>query len=548
MRDIVATFRKVSTKSGQAHSVVYPNGQTSTYTYLPTVQDRRLQTIHHRDPGGATVSKFDYTYDVVGNVLSWQQQSDSLAPVIWEYGYDPADQLTRAVKRTTGTMPTVIKRYAWGYDAAGNRLYEQVDDAVTGWTYDSLNRLVTQYGGGKLRFAGTVNEPATVTIQGKPATVTPSGAFASDAAVTAGANVVAIEATDAAGNVGMASYQVSVGAISKTFTSDANGNLINDGERVYAWDALNQLVSISNGSWQVGFSYDGQKRRVGVSRSSSGQSVSASLINCGRVPCEARSSDGQIVARLWRIGFTNGASVHRFVTLDHLDSVGAITDDTGAVVDRQSYLPWGIEEAAPSANIAPSFAGLATFYSTGLHFASHRAYAPELGRWLSEDPAGMVDGPNRFTYSTNRPATMADPTGLFVTDPSCDRCIPAGNGPGDGRSPARYEIFDATEKACRGSTVSGIKPARLRACVRQLCVSGKVTCLFDDKRCDRNSEAGGFARPNIFESWKGEAFLCIKNWPSQTSGVNIGRAVIHEWAHTCGWDHEDGGDVPPRMF
>ena len=93
--------------SGRLATVTYPNAQTSTYSYLPTAQDHRLQTIHHKYPGGATLSKFDYTYDAVGNILTWQQQADSNPAIAWEYGYDEVDQLTAAIKKTTGSTPTV---------------------------------------------------------------------------------------------------------------------------------------------------------------------------------------------------------------------------------------------------------------------------------------------------------------------------------------------------------------------------------------------------------------------------------------------------------
>jgi YD repeat-containing protein len=68
--------------------------QTSTYSYLPVAQDLWLQTIHHKYRNGATLSKFDDTYDAVGNILTWRQQADTTA-VQWSYGYDAADQLTR---------------------------------------------------------------------------------------------------------------------------------------------------------------------------------------------------------------------------------------------------------------------------------------------------------------------------------------------------------------------------------------------------------------------------------------------------------------------
>jgi YD repeat-containing protein len=64
-------------------TVTYPNDQTSTYSYFGTTEDHRLQTIHHKYPNGTTLSKFDYTYDAVGNILTWRQQADSTA-VMWE--------------------------------------------------------------------------------------------------------------------------------------------------------------------------------------------------------------------------------------------------------------------------------------------------------------------------------------------------------------------------------------------------------------------------------------------------------------------------------
>ena len=108
--------------TGRLATVPYPNGQTSTYSYLPAGQDHRLQTIHHRLPNAATLSRFDpstglgvalssskgdYTYDAVGNILTWQRQAGSAAPERWRYGYDRADQLTSALQETTDPTPTV---------------------------------------------------------------------------------------------------------------------------------------------------------------------------------------------------------------------------------------------------------------------------------------------------------------------------------------------------------------------------------------------------------------------------------------------------------
>ena len=106
-------------------SVTYPNGQTSAYTYFSHAGDDRLQTIHHQKPDASTLSKFDYTYDAVGNILTWQRQADSGAPTVQRFGYDAADQLTAATNQTMDPTPTVLKRFAYAYDPAGNRTSEQ---------------------------------------------------------------------------------------------------------------------------------------------------------------------------------------------------------------------------------------------------------------------------------------------------------------------------------------------------------------------------------------------------------------------------------------
>jgi YD repeat-containing protein len=250
--------------SGRLASVTYPNGQTSVYSYLPTVQDHRLQTMHHKYAGGATLSKFDYTYDPFGNIQTWRQQADSDPAVEWRYGYDRADHLISAVKQTTGSTPSVLKRYGYAYDLAGNRTAEQIDGVATGAIYNSLNQLVSQQPGGALRFAGTVDEPATMTVAGAPVTVTPDNRFDGPASVGSGTSVVTLTALDGSGNLRTNQYEVSQSGATTTLTYDANGNLTADGTRTFEWDARDQLVAVTVGTHRSEFTYDGNQRRVRV--------------------------------------------------------------------------------------------------------------------------------------------------------------------------------------------------------------------------------------------------------------------------------------------
>jgi RHS repeat-associated protein len=50
---------------------------------------------------------------------------------------------------------------------------------------------------------------------------------------------------------------------------------------------------------------------------------------------------------------------------------------------------------------------------TGLLLARHRYYHPQLGRWMSEDWLGYVDGMNVFEYVRGRPLYFNDSQGLF---------------------------------------------------------------------------------------------------------------------------------------
>lgn len=222
--------------------MAYPNNQTSLYSYFGNGGDRRLQTSHHKYPNGGTLSKFDYTYDVAGNILTWRQQADA-SVVLWSYGYDTADQLTGAVKASSDPTPLVLRRYAYTYDPAGNRTAEQIDDAVTGATFDNMNRIVTQQPYGAVRLEGTVSEPATVMVGGKPLEVSNANRFSGSIPMGNGTTPFTVSATDAGGNTSTKSFEVDAAGAGKAFTFDANGNITSDGSRALSWDAENRLAA-----------------------------------------------------------------------------------------------------------------------------------------------------------------------------------------------------------------------------------------------------------------------------------------------------------------
>jgi len=92
-------------------SVAYPNGQT-TFSYFANTNNQRLQPLWHKQSDGSTISKFDYAYDLEGQIKTWTQQADTNAPTAWEYGYDAANQLLDATLKSTGAGASILKQFS----------------------------------------------------------------------------------------------------------------------------------------------------------------------------------------------------------------------------------------------------------------------------------------------------------------------------------------------------------------------------------------------------------------------------------------------------
>ncbi|WP_434155313.1 RHS repeat-associated core domain-containing protein [Pseudomonas sp. JZ134] len=99
----------------------------------------------------------------------------------------------------------------------------------------------------------------------------------------------------------------------------------------------------------------------------------------------------------------------------HTDQIGTpleVTDDTGRMVWRAYYKTWGALEALAPKEIEQNLRFQGQYYDaeTGLHYNTFRYYDPVVGRYITQDPIGLIGGLNLYRYTVNA-LTWFDPLG-----------------------------------------------------------------------------------------------------------------------------------------
>lgn len=102
---------------------------------------------------------------------------------------------------------------------------------------------------------------------------------------------------------------------------------------------------------------------------------------------------------------------------DHLGSTGAVTNQTGAVVESVSYIPYGEMSSHTGAATKYFYTGKEQDTESGLYYYGARYYEPRIMRFVQPDtiiqdlynPQNL----NRYSYVINNPLRYTDPTGNF---------------------------------------------------------------------------------------------------------------------------------------
>ena len=415
-------------ETNQISRIDLPGGHSTHFGYRPNNEDRRLERIEHRRADQSILAAHGYQYSADGIITHWQQERSGHTDRTWHFGYDAADQLTSATLKDP--QEAVLQSLAWQYDPAGNRIAEEKDaSGLIPSRHNGLNQL-TEHGGGPIRFAGTIDEPGKVWVAGHEARMRNMTDFEAWLELSPGTHPIDITAEDYSDNSITQTFAVHIADEGQVFlTYDLNGNLLtrisNTTVTTYEWDAANRLIAIEvEGETRSEFLYDGISRRVGITESAWNATTEDWQLTTDYrylwddlTIAEQRSgvSGETVEKRFFPQGVeivTGPESATYTYRTDHLGSIREVVDASGNLAARFDYSPWGeIETVSGSFDLDFGFTGHFIHQPTGLYLAPFRAYDAGLGRWLSRDPLGFVDGPNLYGYVRNDPISYFDPDG-----------------------------------------------------------------------------------------------------------------------------------------
>jgi RHS repeat-associated protein len=199
-------------------------------------------------------------------------------------------------------------------------------------------------------------------------------------------------------------------------TVDAKGNQTAKGSDTFAFDQANQLTSATVSGSTETYVYDGDGTRFSRQVGANPPIRYVSDIAPG-LPMTIYDGTRKTVYGLGVVYAAAGSTIEVYHA-DGLGSIRALTNAAGTVTATYRTDEWGVTTATTGGSTQPlTFTGEPRD-ATGLTYLRARYYDPDLGRFVSRDTwLGAPDAPqtqNRYSYATNNPATLTDPSGHIV--------------------------------------------------------------------------------------------------------------------------------------
>ncbi len=366
-------------------TAVTRGGINTNYTYneinaLSNVVTKKDSTVYQNDT---------YTYYLNGNKKTATDTNNTTT-----YQYDGIGRLTKEAVSGSYTA-------TYSYDTYGNRLKKTVSDGVnsyqTAYTYNKNNQLLEE--------AKTAN--GTTDINRYFYDNNGNQTYANKEQLMLPAQV---------------DFRVQIRK-----SGDASS---------YEYDGLNRLTKADINGKISTYTYNGDNLR----QSKTVDRVTTSHIYNGMDIVQEKDQQGAVMASYYRAGSqiissNTGGSSHYYI-YNGQGNVTNLLDSNGAVEASYDFDAFG-NQLTPSPQVYNPFRynGEYTDEETGYTYLRARYYAPNTGRFISEDP--IRSGSNWYIYCYNSPITFVDPSGLAFT-------LPNYKASGDDRLQALQALTDDT--------------------------------------------------------------------------------------------------------
>lgn len=369
--------------------------QTTTYSYT----DEKLEYSATSSYGGAKQTYWPThrrANEIVGPLTS------PIYPLMRFYGYDGSIRLNTIFQTTT--TPVNHPMISYVYDQAGRIKQSIRGDCSTFSSADSTT------------MSCTTGQDTTTILNYSYDSV---GNWVNDRGFGAGNRLLSTAFYDA------------------SYSYDDDGNLISrshselfwpvdSGNFLYQWSADGRLTYASrDGQPAVYYDYNayGQPvRKWHGDPSSGGVVVRRYIYDRGQLVAEldATSSNHRIAQYIYETdtdrpyamvtGVTSPSQIHYFFQDEAGNVIGLLNGTT--VKQTDSYSDWGVPTITGDTTNRLLWKGLVYDSETRLYYMRNRWYSADLARFLSEDPAGFVNGLNLYNFSKDDPINGQDPSGL----------------------------------------------------------------------------------------------------------------------------------------
>ena len=494
---------------------------SASHPLLATPQAFAYDAVGNRTTGGSVVNvgnqltadiNFGYQYDDNGNLT---RKTLLATGNFTSYTYDAENRLTKVEEFAAGN-PTAALTSTYRYDGLGRRIEKVANGQTTRYIYDGEDILLEYDGANVLQARYThgpgIDEPLSRTP------MTPGVGSGHTAVLASTPDGVTGPVVDDGIRV---NGQVSIGFV---FVSGPPTPAIGQPLTATGSHAPVPLIDVTTASATGTLTVDlidtggigGNAPLYLVVRDhATTRVVSSQQLFAARPTFASTTPIGTplVVASTHVSTVVAGATL--FYHQDGLGTVTDLTDSAGATAKSYAYDAYGTIVDQPY-----TYTGREFDSESGLYYYRNRHLDATTGRFLQKDPQFTFRGGdlNIYRYAKINPILRRDPFGLFSVSGCC------GN-----EDTVRNEVRGSCSKV-----TNNISNPPLMACVLKRCADATLEC---EKDCDPPTL--GYNR-----SFLGIRSSTIHVCTNTAPPWKYGEIAIHEWAHSCGWDHGEGSGVP----